>query len=131
MPRPAFEPTKEQRRMVKSLAAIGMRHDQIAVVIGVRSPKTVRKHFRKELSVGSAEAVATVTRVAYEMASSGKCPRMTEYWLYIMSNIEEPVDTAEADMYSTGRQGTCELVFAPRRRSPLQQQEVALASNEV
>ena len=131
MPRPAFKPTKEQRRMVKSLAAIGMRHDHIAVVIGVRSPKTVRKHFRKELFVGSAEAVATVTRVAYEMAASGKCPRMTEYWLHTMSDVEEQADTAEDDMYSTRRHGTCELIFAPRQPSPLQPQEVALASNEI
>ena len=36
MARPAFKPTKEQRKLVKSLAAIGMRHDDIAVVIGVQ-----------------------------------------------------------------------------------------------
>ena len=75
--------------------------------------------------MGSAEAVATVTRVAYEMASSGKCARMTEFWLHTMSDIEDPADTAEADLFSTSRQGTCELIFAPSQRSPLQQQEVA------
>ena len=128
MPRPAFKPTNEQRRMVKSLAAIGIRHDQIAVLIGVRSPKTIRKHFRTQLSVGSAEAVATVTRIAYEMATSGKHPQMTDFWLRTQEDTREPTHTAEADKL---RPGTCELIFAPPSRSRTEQQEVASASNEV
>ena len=128
MSRPPFKPTGEQRRMVKSLATIGMPHDRIAVVIGVRSPKTVRKHFRKELSAGFAGAVATVSRVAYEMAASGKYPLMTEYWLSMMSNAPEPADSAETDKLT----GTCEMILVPSQDwRAAQQEEVAHASNEI
>ena len=81
MPRPSFRPTAEQRKMVKSMAAVGLTHEQMATAIGIRSPKTLRKHFRKPLNTGSAEAIARVTSVAYEMAQSGKYPSMTRFWL--------------------------------------------------
>ena len=113
MPRPSFKPTKEQRKLVKSLAAIGMRHDHIAIVIGVRSPKTIRKHFRKELSLGSAEAIATVTRVAYQMATSGKYPDMTDWWLSTMDASADLTESAEVDEIKPARRNTSELVFEP------------------
>ena len=81
VPRPSFRPTKERRKLVRSLAAIGCKQESIATALGIRSPKTVRKHFRKELLQGMAEANAAVRRVAYEMASSGKYPIMTRFWL--------------------------------------------------
>src|ERR1043166_3230429 len=81
MARPRFKPTAEQRTMVKSMAALGMTHEQITIVLGIRSPKTLRKHLRKQLDAGNAEAIAKVSGVAYEMAQSGKYPRMTQYWL--------------------------------------------------
>ena len=56
MPRPRLKPTDEQRRLVKSLAAMGTPHTDIARKIGLRSPKTLRKHFRKELEMGAMEA---------------------------------------------------------------------------
>ena len=111
MPRPSFKPTKEQRKLVKSLAAIGTRHDQITVIVGLRSPKTLRKHFRKELSLGSAEALATVTRVAYEMAVSGKHPEMTEYWISRMDGGPDSADVAELERSKIRRESTCEMIF--------------------
>jgi hypothetical protein len=39
MPRPKLNPTEEQRRLVKSLAAVGIPHEDIARKIGFRSPK--------------------------------------------------------------------------------------------
>ena len=81
MPRPSFKPTVEKQKMVKSMAAIGLTHDQMATAIGIRSPKTLRKYFRKQLNAGNAEAIAKVTSVGYEMAQSGKYPAMTRFWL--------------------------------------------------
>jgi len=81
MSRPSFKPTAEQRKMVKSMAALGLTHEQMAIAIGIRSPKTVRRHFRKQLNAGHAEAIATVSSVAFEMAQSGKYPSMTRFWL--------------------------------------------------
>lgn len=81
MSRPSFRATEEQRHLVKSLSALGMPQDQIGQMLGLRSPKTLRKHFRRELSSGMAEANAVVARVAYQMAESGRYPAMTFFWL--------------------------------------------------
>ena len=81
MPRPSFRPTPEQRKLVRSLAGMGLRQEWICQMLGLRSPKTLRKHFRAELSKGLAEATAAVARTAYEMALSGRCPAMLLFWL--------------------------------------------------
>jgi hypothetical protein len=41
MPRPKINPTNEQRLLVKSLAACGVKQDQIAKKVGIRSEKTL------------------------------------------------------------------------------------------
>jgi hypothetical protein len=80
MPRPSFRPTPEQRKLVKTVAALGLRQEHICVLAGIRSPKTLRKHFRQELFHGFAEAYAAVARTAYEMAYSGHYPAMSFFW---------------------------------------------------
>ncbi len=81
MARPRFVPTPEQRRTVKSLAAYGIRHDQIARKIGIRSPKTLRRHFREELDQGVTEANAQVAQTLFKMAVSGKFLLATIFWM--------------------------------------------------
>ena len=83
MARPRFKATTANRQMAKTLAAYGVPHDQIARQIGLRSPKTLRRHFRRELDVGAAEANARVAQTAYQMATSGKHPGMTAFWLKV------------------------------------------------
>lgn len=63
MPRPKLNPTTRQRDIVKSMAACGVPHEQIAKQVSIRSAKTLRKHFRVELDTGATEA-------NYEMAKS-------------------------------------------------------------
>ena len=92
MPRPSFQPTEEQRKRVKSLSALGFRHDDICLMIGLRSPKSLRKHFRRELSTGMAEANAAVARMAYQMAISGRCLAMTIFWTKCNVKPPEPVE---------------------------------------
>jgi len=53
MPRPKLNPTEEQRRMVKTMAAMGGKQEEIAMKIGIHSPKTLRKYFRNELDQGN------------------------------------------------------------------------------
>jgi hypothetical protein len=96
VPRPSFKAHREQRKLVKSLAALGLPQEQIATTIGIRSPKTLRKHFRKEIRQGTAEANAAVARVAFEMATSGKWPVMTRYWMSVVAVPAEP-DAASGD----------------------------------
>jgi hypothetical protein len=69
MPRTAFVPTQEQRRVVKSAAAFGMPQAQIAAMIGLRAEKTLRKHFRSELDRGAGEAILQVANSLFKLAT--------------------------------------------------------------
>ena len=80
MARPSFQPNEQQRKFVKSLAGMAVRQDHICKLVGVRSPKTLRKHFRTELDYGFAQTCAAVARTAYEMATSGRYPQMSMFW---------------------------------------------------
>jgi hypothetical protein len=81
MARPKFVPTEEQRRTVKSLAAYGINQEGIARVLHLRSLKTLRKHFREELTLGEIEGVAQVAQTHYQMAKSGKHAASTIHFL--------------------------------------------------
>ena len=96
MPRPSFQPTEEQRKLVKRLSALGLCHEDICDMVGLRSPKTLRKHFRLELSSRMAEANAVVARTAYEMALSGRFPVMTFFWEKCNAKRGEQVEEEEA-----------------------------------
>ena len=80
MGRPKFEPKEEQRQLVKSFAAIGTRHEDIALKIGIRSPKTLRKYFATELNLGAVEANYRVGQTLFKMATSGDHPAATIFW---------------------------------------------------
>jgi hypothetical protein len=60
MPRPKLNPTDEQRQLAKHLSAVGIPQEKIALKLAIRSPKTLRKHFRNELDLGAIEADANV-----------------------------------------------------------------------
>jgi hypothetical protein len=81
MSRPKFIPTDLHRTTVKSLAAYGIPHEEIASMIGLRSAKTLRRHFREELTHGSIEATAQVSQTLYQMATSGEEPACTIFWM--------------------------------------------------
>src|ERR1700730_7368797 len=89
MPRPRFIPTDEQRRLVKSLAAIGTKQCDIAPLVGVRSEKTLRKHFREELDRGELEANGKVAQALYQMATSGKNVAAMMVWLKCRAGWKE------------------------------------------
>jgi len=80
MPRPKLKPTDEQRRLVKQLAAAGTPHEEIACMVKIRSPKTLRKHFREELDRGAAEANANVAGALYKKAMKGDT-NAQKFWL--------------------------------------------------
>jgi transposase len=77
--RPLFSPTDEQRRTVKTLSGIGVQQEQIATILDV-APHTLRKHFRKELDRGLAEASAQVLGNLYKKAI-GNDTKATIYWI--------------------------------------------------
>ena len=81
MARKAFTPSEEQRHLVKVVSSYGVRQEDIATEVGLRSPKTLRKHFRDELDHGRIGANIRVGKTLYEMATSGKHLAATIYWL--------------------------------------------------
>jgi hypothetical protein len=83
MARPQFEPSEEHRRSVQTMAGYGIPEDVIARTIGPKGidPKTLRKHFRRELLMGSTWANAQVAKTLFQMATSGKCILATIFWL--------------------------------------------------
>jgi hypothetical protein len=83
--------TVEQRKMVRSLAAYGTRQEDIARCIGLRSAKTLRRHFREELDRAATEANAQVAQSLYQQATSGKKTAATIFWLKTRAGWREPI----------------------------------------
>lgn len=100
MSRPSFSPNEEQRQRVKALAGYGLSQEQIAAAMSIGSTATLRKHFRDELQRGPLEAQATVRRSLFRMASSGRHPAATMFWLKTRAGwseqgkVPEPQDAA-------------------------------------
>jgi hypothetical protein len=88
MPRPKLNPTAEQRLQVKTLAAVGVLQEQIARRVGIRSVKTLRKHYRQELDDGTIEANASVAKSLYQSAISGNI-LATIFWLKCRAGWKE------------------------------------------
>jgi hypothetical protein len=80
MPRKKLTPTEEQRRLVKTLAAVGTKPHDIACHIGV-SEKTLLKYYKDELFRGPLEANAKVGKVLLEMSTDGQNPAASIFWL--------------------------------------------------
>jgi hypothetical protein len=71
MPRPQLNPTDEQRQLVKFLVAMGAKQIEIAQLIGIRSDKTLRRHFREEIKRGVWEANGKVAQTLLKKAIDG------------------------------------------------------------
>src|SRR5580658_8971647 len=81
MARPRFIPTVQDRKTVRSMAAYGVRQEEIARCVGLRSDKTLRSHFREELDRAVPEANAQVAQSLYQQATSGKNAPAAMFWL--------------------------------------------------
>ena len=93
MPRgqPKYQPTEADRNTVRSMAATGFPHEQIATCLGTTGidPKTMRKHFSVELSRAAIMANAAVANRAYQMAVAGDPPSATFFWLKCRNRWKE------------------------------------------
>jgi hypothetical protein len=81
MARPKFAPTVEQRRTVRTMAAYGIRQEEIAACLGIRPAKTLRRHFREELDRAAPEANARVAQSLFQLATTGKNTAAAIFWL--------------------------------------------------
>jgi hypothetical protein len=75
---------------------MGIPHQDIALKIGIRSPKTIRKYFRQELDLGVTEANYKVAKTLFEMATSGDCPAATIFWAKTRNGFREHPHSAGA-----------------------------------
>ncbi len=94
-----FRPKSSQSREVAVMAALGLSPREIANVINV-DEKMLKLYYSKELSVSKSLANVTVARKALEMASSGRFPEMTKFWLKTQAKWKE---TSNIEL--TGRDG--------------------------
>ena len=70
MSRRSHKPDPAQRRQVEAMAAYGIPETDIARVVNI-DPKTLRKHYRDELDLGSTKANAQVAGFLFNSARNG------------------------------------------------------------
>jgi hypothetical protein len=102
MARKRFVAANAMREQVRSLAARGVRQDDIAAIIGCDA-KTARKYFREELDRGMAEANANVTGALYEKAMGGDTA--AQIWVKARAHWrekepEKPIPSSDAEHIS-------------------------------
>ena len=90
--RPKYVPTQSDRETVKSMAASGFAHEEIARCLGTHGidDKTLRKHFRQELDTSMTKANAAVANKVYQLAMSGN-PAAMFFWLKCRARWQEVV----------------------------------------
>ncbi len=91
-------PSPEQRNQVEVLAGFGVPQHQIAVLLGC-DPKTLRKHFDGELSLGDAKATAKIAQTLYNKAVAGDTASLI-FWLKARAGWRE-----KHDIEISGRDG--------------------------
>ena len=83
--------TEEQRRLVKAMAGYGVPHEGIAVMLDI-DPKTLRRHYRRELDRGSVEATAKVAQSLFQMATVDKNVAAAIFWMKARAGWREKPD---------------------------------------
>ena len=74
--RPAFRATKDQRRLVESMVAIGIEQDHIGeILVSDKYPKgisdeTLRRHFKREIRLGTSRANVKVAGNLFAIATA-------------------------------------------------------------
>jgi hypothetical protein len=82
MARPAHNPDPPGRRQVEAMTGYGVPETDIAKVLDI-DPKTLRKHYRKELDTGAIKATARVAEFLYKKATTEgpQCVTAAIFWL--------------------------------------------------
>src|SRR4249919_626714 len=103
MGRRAHQPDPSQRRQVEALAAYGVPEADISGVVGI-DPKTLRKHYREELDMGSTKANAQVAGFLFNAARNGNVTAQI-FWLKTRARWKE----TPAEHHHMGAMGTFDL----------------------
>lgn len=93
--RPAYKPTPAARRTVSVAAGGGMRHEDIAIALGI-GVDTLRKYFEPELSVGANLRRMEVLQGLYQAAKRGSTAAAKAYLAVEPQLAVPPAPPAEA-----------------------------------
>lgn len=80
MGRPPHEPTDRNRGFVQAAIMGGIPQSEVAAALEI-SVNTLKKYYAEQIDGSVTRANAAVINTAYQMATSGKCPAMTIFWL--------------------------------------------------
>ncbi len=75
-----FEPTGEQRNLVRAMSGFGVPQEDIATHLEIDA-KTLRKHFRRELDRGTIDANVKVAQTLFNMATVEKNVAAAIFWM--------------------------------------------------
>lgn len=91
------EPTDKTRRQVEAMSSYGIPQEEIAKVIDI-DPKTLRKHYRRELDIAETKANAMVAGKLYENCMSGKEASIF-FWLKTRAGYKEVTKVEQDNRY--------------------------------
>ena len=97
-----FEPTDEQRRVVRAMAGLGLPHDDIAVLIDLDTP-TLRHHFQRDLVRGAAEGTAKVAQTLFQLATVDRNVSAVVFWMKARAGWRERVDNTHQLLGADGQ----------------------------
>ena len=88
----AHQPDPTSRRQVEAMAAYGVPEADVATVLGI-DPKTLRKHYRQELTTGAIKATTKVAESLYRKALGDGSQSVTAaiFWLKTRAHWKETV----------------------------------------
>lgn len=74
-----FKPTDEQRRHVMTMTGLGITQEDMALMLRI-DPKTLAKHFRRELDTGMTEANVRVAQALFVNCTKNMSVQAQIWW---------------------------------------------------
>jgi len=87
----AHTPTEESRKLVRTLAAVGIRFEDIASKLEI-GQDTLVKYYRRELDEGRIDANASIGKTLFEQAKAGNTAAAI-FWLKTRAGWKETAVT--------------------------------------
>ena len=88
MPKPEHQPTEETRGLVTKHSRVGTPQMIIMQMLGLKCPKTLRKHYREELDIAKHSANADIGGALYHKAMQGDTSAQI-FWLKTRAGFSE------------------------------------------